>query len=45
MKYLIRREAARGDKEEEAIRVQNLFQAEPPDSDVPDDLLRLIFTC
>ncbi len=42
---LIRREAARGDKEEEAVRVQNLFRAEPPDSDVPDDLLRLIFTC
>lgn len=42
---LLRREAARGGKEEEAIRVQNLFQAEPADSDVPDDLLRLIFTC
>jgi RNA polymerase sigma factor (sigma-70 family) len=42
---LLRREAARGGKEEEAIRVQNLFRAEPPDSDVPDDLLRLIFTC
>lgn len=42
---LLRREAARGGKEEEAIRVQNLFRAEPPDTDVPDDLLRLIFTC
>lgn len=42
---LIRREAAREGKEEAAVRLQRLFDAEPPDHDVPDDLLRLIFTC
>jgi RNA polymerase sigma-70 factor (ECF subfamily) len=41
----LRREGGRGAKEAEAVRVQRLFDAEPPDHDVPDDLLRLVFTC
>lgn len=27
------------------MRLTQVFDAEPPDADVPDDLLRLIFTC
>jgi RNA polymerase sigma-70 factor (ECF subfamily) len=42
---IVRREGSRDRKEVEAIRLQSLFDAEPPDSDVPDDLLRLVFTC
>lgn len=42
---LVRREGSRDRKEAEAVRLQRLFDAEPPDSDVPDDLLRLMFTC
>jgi RNA polymerase sigma-70 factor (ECF subfamily) len=41
----IRREGGRDSREAEAMRLQDLFDAEPPDSDVPDDLLRLVFTC
>ena len=42
---IIRREGSRDRREAEAVRLQRLFDAEPPDSDVPDDLLRLVFTC
>ncbi len=42
---LIRRDSRRGDKEGEAMRLQRLFDSEPADSDIPDDLLRLVFTC
>ncbi|WP_407343056.1 RNA polymerase sigma factor [Pengzhenrongella phosphoraccumulans] len=42
---IIRREASRDRREAEAVRLARVFEAEPPDSDVPDDLLRLIFTC
>jgi RNA polymerase sigma-70 factor, ECF subfamily len=41
----IRRESGRDAKEAEAVRLQSLFDAEPPGQDVPDDLLRLVFTC
>ena len=41
----VRRESSRDRKEAEAGRLQRLFDAEPVDSDVPDDLLRLVFTC
>ena len=41
----VRRESHRDHKEAEALRLQRLFAAEPVDSDVPDDLLRLVFTC
>jgi RNA polymerase sigma-70 factor (ECF subfamily) len=41
----VRRESSRDRKEAEADRLQRLFDAEPVDSDVPDDLLRLVFTC
>jgi RNA polymerase sigma-70 factor (ECF subfamily) len=41
----VRRESSRDHKEAEAGRLQRLFDAEPVDSDVPDDLLRLVFTC
>ena len=40
---LIRREAARGEKE--AAAMQTLPDEEPVDSVVADDLLRLVFTC
>jgi RNA polymerase sigma-70 factor, ECF subfamily len=42
---IVRRESHRDHKEAEASRLQRLFDAEPADSDVPDDLLRLVFTC
>jgi RNA polymerase sigma-70 factor (ECF subfamily) len=42
---IVRRESHRDRKEAEAVRLQELFAAEPVDSDVPDDLLRLVFTC
>jgi RNA polymerase sigma-70 factor (ECF subfamily) len=42
---IVRRESNRDRKEAEALRLQQLFAAEPVDSDVPDDLLRLVFTC
>jgi RNA polymerase sigma-70 factor (ECF subfamily) len=42
---IVRRESNRDHKEAEALRLQQLFDAEPADSDVPDDLLRLVFTC
>ena len=42
---IVRREASRDRREADAVRLARLFDAEPPDSDVPDDLLRLIFTC
>jgi RNA polymerase sigma-70 factor, ECF subfamily len=42
---VVRREAGRDAKEAEAVRLQGLFDAEPPGSDVPDDLLRMVFTC
>jgi RNA polymerase sigma-70 factor (ECF subfamily) len=42
---IVRREGSRDRREAEAVRLQGLFDAEPPDSDVPDDLLRLVFTC
>ena len=42
---IVRRESHRDLKEAEALRLQRLFDAEPVDSDVPDDLLRLVFTC
>jgi RNA polymerase sigma-70 factor, ECF subfamily len=42
---IVRREGSRDFREAEAVRLQGLFDAEPPDSDVPDDLLRLVFTC
>ena len=41
---LIRREAARGDKETAAMQVV-IPDEEPEDSVVADDLLRLVFTC
>ena len=41
----IRREGGRDRREAEAMRLQALFDEEPPDHDVPDDLLRLVFTC
>ena len=42
---IVRREASRDRREVEAVRLTQLFDAEPSDADVPDDLLRLIFTC
>ena len=42
---IVRREGSRDRKEVEAVRLQALFDAEPPGTDVTDDLLRLIFTC
>ena len=42
---IVRRESHRDHKEAEALRLQQLFDAEPVESDVPDDLLRLVFTC
>lgn len=42
---IVRREGGRDRKEAAAVRLQRLFDAEPPGSEVPDDLLRLIFTC
>ena len=42
---IVRRESNRDHKEAEALRLQALFEVEPVDSDVPDDLLRLVFTC
>jgi RNA polymerase sigma-70 factor, ECF subfamily len=41
----VRRESSRDVREAEAMRLQSLFDGEPPDRDVPDDLLRLVFTC
>src|SRR3954468_11510022 len=38
---IVRRESNRDRKEAEASRLQQLFAAEPVDTDVPDDLLRL----
>jgi RNA polymerase sigma-70 factor (ECF subfamily) len=40
---VLRREAGRDAREAEAVRLR--FEAEPPDHDVPDDLLRMVFTC
>lgn len=42
---VIRRESTRDVREAEAQRLQALFSAEPPDQEIPDDLLRLVFTC
>ncbi len=42
---VIRRESSRDAREAEAVRLQRLFDEEPPDQDIPDDLLRLVFTC
>ncbi len=42
---IVRREASRDRKEAAAVRLSQVFDAQPPDADVPDDLLRLIFTC
>jgi RNA polymerase sigma-70 factor (ECF subfamily) len=42
---IIRREGSRDRREAEAMRLQSLFEHEPPDDDVRDDLLRLVFTC
>ncbi len=42
---IVRRESNRDRKEAEALRLQQLFASEPVDSDVPDDLLKLVFTC
>ncbi|MGV8965089.1 MAG: RNA polymerase sigma factor [Cellulomonas sp.] len=42
---IVRREASRDRREADAVRLAQVFDAEPPDADVPDDLLRLIFTC
>ena len=42
---VVRRESSRDEREAEAMRLQQLFQAEPPDEEIPDDLLRLVFTC
>lgn len=42
---VVRRESDRDRREADASRLQHLFDAEPVDSDVPDDLLRLVFTC
>jgi RNA polymerase sigma-70 factor (ECF subfamily) len=42
---VVRREASRDRREAEAVRLQAVFDVEPVDSDVPDDLLRLVFTC
>ena len=41
----VRRESSRDVREAEAMRLTRLFDAEPPDHDVPDDVLRLVFTC
>ena len=45
----LRREASRADRHVQAARLQMLSTADPPDEeaapDVPDDRLRLIFTC
>ena len=41
----VRRESSRDVREAEAMRLQRLFDAEPPEHDVPDDVLRLVFTC
>ncbi len=41
----VRRESNRDRREAEAVRLQSLFDAEPPGHEVPDDLLRLVFTC
>jgi RNA polymerase sigma-70 factor (ECF subfamily) len=41
----IRREGARGPKEEEAVRMGSAGDALPPESVVRDDQLRLVFTC
>ena len=42
---IIRRERARGAKEQAGAELMELSRPEPPDSVVDDDLLRLIFTC
>ncbi|GLY14022.1 RNA polymerase subunit sigma-24 [Kineosporia sp. NBRC 101677] len=42
---VVRRESRRDEREAEAMRLQRLFQAEPADQEIPDDLLRLVFTC
>nr|WP_269809549.1 sigma-70 family RNA polymerase sigma factor [Kineosporia rhizophila] len=42
---VVRRESRRHEREVEAMRLQRLFQAEPADQEIPDDLLRLVFTC
>jgi RNA polymerase sigma-70 factor (ECF subfamily) len=42
---IVRRESSRDQREAEAMRLQQLFDAEAADSDIPDDLLRLVFTC
>jgi RNA polymerase sigma-70 factor (ECF subfamily) len=42
---IVRREGSRDRREAEAVRLQSMFDAEPPGFDVPDDLLRLVFTC
>jgi len=42
---VLRRESGRDRREAEAVRLQSLFEAQPPDADIPDDLLRLVFTC
>ncbi len=41
----IRREAVRPDKEAEAVRMLEGEPEQPSESAVPDDLLRLVFTC
>ncbi len=41
----LRREAQRDDKEAAAMQLLGQDDAEPPDSVVRDDLLRLVFTC
>ena len=41
----IRREAVRPDKEAEAVRMLEREPEQPSESAVPDDLLRLVFTC
>ena len=41
----LRREAQRDDKEAAAMHLRGQDDAEPPDSVVRDDLLRLVFTC
>jgi RNA polymerase sigma-70 factor, ECF subfamily len=42
---VVRRESSRDAREAEAMRLQRLFDSEPPGHDLPDDLLRLVFTC
>jgi RNA polymerase sigma-70 factor (ECF subfamily) len=42
---IIRREGSRDRREAEAMRLQRMFDRESPDDDMPDDLLRLVFTC